>query len=128
MASIPYVRTSEPFLIDGAAPQVTRAFIASRLARVPNYVTSGGPSSSSNAVAGRGRNKRRRNRPGKMTDATSVPTRRTEVDVDLYNDAEGNEDNGGEDLCPLDDEATLTQQLEQVYPSVSFSSNIWLKK
>uniref|UniRef100_A0A0R3XAC4 Importin N-terminal domain-containing protein n=1 Tax=Hydatigena taeniaeformis TaxID=6205 RepID=A0A0R3XAC4_HYDTA len=41
VASIPYVRLSQPYLIDTYAPQVTRAYIESRLARVPSYTESG---------------------------------------------------------------------------------------
>ncbi len=32
------MRTSEPYLIDQLAPQVTRAFVESRLAGVPRYL------------------------------------------------------------------------------------------
>lgn len=86
VASIPYVRTSQPFLIDTYAPQVTRAYIESRLAAVPNY-----PDSSDSQV--------RLMRVAKKTSAN----RNEEV-----------ENGVGEKSCPLDDIMTLTEQLDQV--------------
>ncbi|KAL5104547.1 Exportin-7 [Taenia crassiceps] len=89
VASIPYVRTSQPYLIDTYAPQVTRAYIESRLAGVPRYTES---ESEVKLV-----------RVAKKTVANGAAVDKT---GNQYSDGDG-------DSCPLDDTMTLTQQLDQ---------------
>ncbi|KAL5971532.1 Exportin-7, partial [Taenia solium] len=96
VASIPYVRTSQPYLIDTYAPQVTRAYIESRLAGVPRYTESG--------------SKVKLVRVAKKTTANGAG-------VDKAGNQYSSEllaGTGDGDSCPLDDTMTLTQQLDQV--------------
>ncbi|VDK22476.1 unnamed protein product [Taenia asiatica] len=95
VASIPYVRTSQPYLIDTYAPQVTRAYIESRLAGVPRYTESG--------------SKVKLVRVAKKTTVNGAG-------VDKAGNQYSSElvaGTGDGDSCPLDDTMTLTQQLDQ---------------
>ncbi len=56
------MRTSEPYLIDQLAPQVTRAFVESRLAGVPRYLQTAAASTSTSGAASR------KNSKGKQSD------------------------------------------------------------
>ncbi|VDD76701.1 unnamed protein product [Mesocestoides corti] len=91
VASVPYVRTSEPYLIDTYAPQVARAFVESRLAGVPRCMESVSKIKSFRAS----KKAANANGAGKGTEPMSE-----EFDADEYS-------------CPLDDVMTLTQQLDQ---------------
>lgn len=96
VASIPYVRTSQPYLIDTYAPQVTRAYIESRLAGVPRYAESG--------------SKVKLVRMAKKTAANGAAVDKA---VNQYS-SELVAGTGDGAYCPLDDTMTLTQQLDQV--------------
>lgn len=90
------MRTSQPYLIDTYAPQVTRAYIESRLAGVPRYTESG--------------SKVKLVRVAKKTTVNGAG-------VDKAGNQYSSElvaGTGDGDSCPLDDTMTLTQQLDQV--------------
>ncbi|VDN95977.1 unnamed protein product [Rodentolepis nana] len=90
VASIPYTRTSQPYLIDTYAPQVTRAYIESRLAGVPRYAeTVSKP------------------KPLRITKLSSAVEKAPVGRCASVDDPESDE------TCPLDDNMTLSQQLDQ---------------
>ncbi|EUB56335.1 Exportin-7 [Echinococcus granulosus] len=95
VASIPYVRTSQPYLIDTYAPQVTRAYIESRLAGVPRYVESGSKVKPLRVIKKAAANGAGADKAG------------DQYSPDLVVGA------GDGASCPLDDTMTLTQQLDQ---------------
>ncbi|VUZ51891.1 unnamed protein product, partial [Hymenolepis diminuta] len=90
VASIPYARTSQPYLIDTYAPQVTRAYIESRLAGVPRYADSISKA-----------------KPLRITKKTSSVEKSPVERYPSVDDPEPDE------TCPLDDNMTLSQQLDQ---------------
>ncbi|CDS41722.1 exportin 7 [Echinococcus multilocularis] len=95
VASIPYVRTSQPYLIDTYAPQVTRAYIESRLAGVPRYVESGS-----------------KIKPLRVTKKAAANGAGADKAGDQYSpDLVVVAGDGAS--CPLDDTMTLAQQLDQ---------------
>lgn len=90
VASIPYARTSQPCLIGTYAPQVTRAYIESRLAGVPRYAES----------------------PSK---ARPLRIAKKSPNGEKLGDGFGPlDDSEPDETCPLDDNMTLSQQLDQV--------------
>lgn len=91
VASIPYARTSQPYLIDTYAPQITRAYIESRLAGVPRYADSISKA-----------------KPLRITKKTSSVEKPPVERYPSVDDPEPDE------TCPLDDNMTLSQQLDQV--------------
>lgn len=95
VASIPYVRTSQPYLIDTYAPQVTRAYIESRLAGVQRYVESGSKVKPLRVIKKAAANGAGADKAG------------DQYSPDLVVGA------GDGASCPLDDTMTLTQQLDQ---------------
>uniref|UniRef100_A0A0X3P2S5 Exportin-7 n=1 Tax=Schistocephalus solidus TaxID=70667 RepID=A0A0X3P2S5_SCHSO len=108
VASIPYVRSADPYQVDTYAPQVACAFIQSRLDEVPTYAEQ--TFTNDNNEPGQQAKLKARLKAARAPQAAvgKLPSQQQQhfLERDL-------DDGDDDDSCPLDDTLTLAQQLDQ---------------
>nr|VZI15407.1 unnamed protein product [Spirometra erinaceieuropaei] len=108
VASIPYVRSADPYLVDTYAPQVACAFIQSRLDEVPTYAEQ--TFTNGNNEPGQQTKLKARLKAARSPLASGGKNPMQQQQQCLERDLDDGDD---DDACPLDDTLTLTQQLDQ---------------
>ncbi|BHF65502.1 Exportin 7 [Sparganum proliferum] len=109
VASIPYVRSADPYLVDTYAPQVACAFIQSRLDEVPTYAEQAFTNGNNEPGQQTKLKARLKAARAPLASGGKNPMQQQQQQC-LERDLDDGDDN---DSCPLDDTLTLTQQLDQ---------------